>query len=241
MWAVSLYNNCVVIWFSLFGVQVKIHPSIWVTLALMAYMLSGGEHGLLGICLFVLAGFFCLFAHEMGHALSGKWLGGGRTAVELAYLGGVCTNNIRHLSPLRSIITTAAGPGTALALTLLVYVWFAAVFSGAEAWGYIVDMCGGAIPFVLLESYPPMLMLFVAYVVQVSIWWSLLNLLPIYPLDGGIILHNLMRSPGRMHMVSMAVAGVLAVVSFALGLYAMVVILMALIFYNYHGLKHSPY
>jgi len=236
-----VYNACAVIWFSLFGIQVRIHPSIWVTLALMAYILSGGEHGMLGICLFVLAGFFCLFAHEMGHALSGKWLGGGRPSVDLAYLGGVCTNNIRHLSAVRSIITTAAGPGTALALTLPVFVWFCVSFSCEQAWGYIIDMCSGVLPHELLEAYPPMLMLFLAYVVQVSIWWSLLNLLPIYPLDGGIIMHNLMRSPGCMHIVSMAVAGVLAVLAFALGLYAMVVILMFLIFYNYHGLKNSPY
>lgn len=228
--------------FSLFGVHVKIHPSIWVTLALMAYMLGRGEHGWLGGALFVVAGFICIFAHEMGHALSGRWLGGGRPLVELAYVGGVCTNNVSQLSRGGTIIMIAAGPLTSLALTLPAFTWLYSIDCSAyRAMLRMLAMLYGIMPAHLVEAYPPMIVLFVTYVVQVSLWWSLLNLLPIYPLDGGMIMHNLIHSPRVMHIVSMAVAVLLIAGCLCMGYHAMLCILVILILLNYHGMKNAPY
>lgn len=231
-----------VITFSLFGVQVRIHLSLWVSLALMAFMLSRGAHGVLGIALFVIAGFLCIFAHEMGHALSGRWMGGGRPLVELAYLGGLCTNNVCKLSRPALVLMTAAGPLTSLAVALPVLVWFYMTYgSAAEAFEHILEMVYGVIPVSLVETYPPMVMLFLTYIVQVSVLWSLLNLLPIYPLDGGVILHNIITRPRKMHTVCMAVASVLSLFFLALGYFVMFFILLALILLNYHGMKNAPY
>lgn len=228
--------------FSLFGVQVKIHPTIWASLAVMAYLLTGEEQGLAGMSLFVVAAFLCLFAHEMGHALAGRWLGGGRPVIELEWLGGICSNNVSRLNRTGIILTTAAGPLTSLALMIPVLAGLTmAGCSFSLAWQQMQNMIIFERPQTLLDAYPPMMILFISQVVQVSFWWSILNLLPIFPLDGGIIMTNLMRRPRRMHLVSMVVAGVLALASFALGLYAMVVILMLLVMYNHRGLQNSPY
>lgn len=228
--------------FSLFGVQVKIHPTIWASLAVMAYLLTGEEQGLAGMSLFVVAAFLCLFAHEMGHALAGRWLGGGRPVIELEWLGGICSNNVSRLNRTGIILTTAAGPLTSLALMIPVLAGLMmAGCSFSLAWQQMQNMIIFERPQTLLDAYPPMMILFISQVVQVSFWWSILNLLPIFPLDGGIIMTNLMRRPRRMHLVSMVVAGVLALASFALGLYAMVVILMLLVMYNHRGLQNSPY
>ena len=86
-----------------------------------------------------------------------------------------------------------------------------------------------------------MIVLFCTYMVQVAVWWSLLNLLPIYPLDGGVVLYHLLHAPRLLHLISMAVGGVLSLFFIYYGLYAMFFILLYLIFINYHGLKHSPY
>lgn len=228
--------------FSLFGVQVKIHPTIWASLAVMAYLLTREEQGLAGMSLFVVAAFLCLFAHEMGHALAGRWLGGGRPVIELEWLGGICSNNVSRLNRTGIILTTAAGPLTSLALMIPVLAGLMmAGCSFSLAWQQMQNMIIFERPQTLLDAYPPMMILFISQVVQVSFWWSILNLLPIFPLDGGIIMTNLMRRPRRMHLVSMVVAGVLALASFALGLYAMVVILMLLVMYNHRGLQNSPY
>ncbi len=228
--------------FSLFGVHVKIRPTIWVSLAVMAYLLTGEEQGMAGMSLFVVAAFLCIFAHEMGHALVGRWLGGGRPVVELEWLGGICSNNISKLNRLGAILTTAAGPLTSLALVLPVLgVLLLAGCPFSLAYQQMMDMVVNTRPQTLLDMYPPMMVLFIAQVLQVSVWWSVLNLLPIFPLDGGIIMNNLMHRPRLMHIVSMFVAGGLALMAFAVGLYAMVVILLFLIFYNYKGQQESPY
>ena len=67
------------------------------------------------------------------------------------------------------------------------------------------------------------------------------NLLPIYPLDGGMIMHNLIHSPRVMHIVSMAVAVLLIAGCLCMGYHAMLCILVILILLNYHGMKNAPY
>ncbi len=237
-----MYNLRVVIYFSLFGVQVKIHPSIWVTLALMAYLLCGAEQGLLGMALFVVAGFLCIFAHEMGHAMAGRWLGACRPVIDMEWLGGSCTNNVCNLSRAKLILTALAGPLTSMALVLPVLGWM--MFSYGDADGAAMRLLAlvcGIVPASMFEFCPPMIVLFCTYTVQVAVWWSLLNLLPIFPLDGGVVLYHLLNAPRKLHGICMALGGVLAIVFFAFGLHAMFFILLFLIFINYHGMKHSPY
>lgn len=239
MW---VYNPRAVIYFSLFGVQVKIHPSIWVTLAVMAFMLCGGEQGVLGMSLFVVAGFLCIFAHELGHALSGRWLGACRPQIDIEWLGGSCTNNVCSLSRMGLVITALAGPLASLTLILPVLIWLFLAYDTLDgATLRLVAMVYGIVPASVLELGPPKVVLFCTYVVQVAVWWSLLNLLPIFPLDGGVVMHHLIHSPRKMHIFSITIAALLAAIFFALGLYAMFFILLFLIFTNYHGLKNSPY
>ena len=238
----QVYNQHAVIYFSLFGVQVKIHPSIWVTLALMAYLLCGGEQGMLGMALFVVAGFLCIFAHEMGHAMAGRWLGACRPVVDMEWLGGSCTNNVCNLSRTKLIMTALAGPFTSMALVLPVLGWMMCSYGDADGavlrlWALVC----GIVPASMFEFCPPMIVLFCTYMVQVAVWWSLLNLLPIFPLDGGVVMYHLLHAPRLLHIISMAVGGVLSLFFIYYGLYAMFFILLYLIFINYHGLKHSPY
>ena len=237
-----VYNRCAVIYFSLLGVHVKIQPSFWVTLAVMAYLLCGAEQGVLGMALFVVAGFFCVFAHEMGHALAGRWSGACRPVIDMAWLGGSCTNNVCQLSRGKLILVALAGPFTSMALVLPVLLWM--IYSYGDADGAalrLVALVCGMVPASMFEFCPPMVVLFCTYMVQVAVWWSLLNLLPIYPLDGGVVVGHLIDGPRKMHSICMGIGCILAVAAFALGYYAMFFILLFLIFINYHGLKNSPY
>ena len=63
--------------FTLFGVQVSIHPTLWLTLAILgrAYCVSSVVE-LMSALLFIVSAFVILLAHEMGHALVGRRLGG---------------------------------------------------------------------------------------------------------------------------------------------------------------------
>jgi len=75
----------------------------------------------------------------------------------------------------------------------------------------------------------------------VSFWWTVLNLLPIFPLDGGQIMHGLMRSPRLMHSVSLYVAVTLFVVFRTLGMWIACLFMLALSVLNYRFRMQAPY
>lgn len=227
--------------FKLFGVQVCIHPSLWLTLgAVGAYMSMAGGGGFLGAALFVVAGFLCLFMHEMGHAVAGLMLGGGSPQVFLALLGGDCCNEKAVLTRTGGVLMTAAGPLASLLLGGLtmggLMLMAGSASQGAELAG---NLAIRGIPEESLSMCPPMAMLLAAYLMKVSVWWTALNLLPIFPLDGGQMMHGLMNSPRLMHSISLTVAALMTTFFIALGLWFMVVIMAMLALINYRCLQNG--
>ena len=109
--------------FTLFGVQVSIHPTLWLTLAILgrAYCVSSVVE-LMSALLFIVSAFVILLAHEMGHALVGRRLGGGYPCVYLAWLGGDCTNETARLTRMQGVVMTAAGPLASLAVGVIAYL-----------------------------------------------------------------------------------------------------------------------
>lgn len=229
--------------FTILGVPVSIHPSLWITLAL----LGGGMHisqmgDLLGVALFVVAGFVCLLAHEMGHALTGRALGGGHPEVHLAWLGGDCSNMDARLTRTQGIIMTAAGPLSSLAVglvgTLLLGLYIGSVPLGGQL---ALNFIWGVIPTEALVGYPAMAIFFFVYLIEISFWWTVLNLLPVFPLDGGQIMHGLMRSPRLMHTVSLVIAGILTLFFLVLGVWLMCILMGMLAYFNFRMRQQSPY
>lgn len=227
--------------FTLFRVQVSIHPSLWVMLVLLSCLFTGGAAGPEGVALFGVALFFCLFAHEMGHAVVGRKLGGGEPVVLLAWLGGDCFNETARLTRLQGVLMTAAGPFASVCLPILL-VWPPVSVAQGNAWEGFLTTLGfalGLVPTELLEVSPPMVLLFGVYLVRICVWWSLLNLLPVYPLDGGRIMHGLMRSTQHMHRLSLTFAAVLLFFFLALGSWWMVFIMASLAVLNYRCMNNE--
>lgn len=227
--------------FTLFRVQVSIHPSLWVMLVLLSGLFTGFAAGVAGAALFGVALFFCLFAHEMGHALVGRMLGGGEPVVYLAWLGGDCCNETARLTRLQGVLMTAAGPLASVCLPL-VLVWPAVSLVAGDAWVGFLTTLGfalGLVPVGLAEVSPPMVLLFGVYLVRICVWWSLLNLLPVYPLDGGRIMHGLMSSTQNMHRLSLTFAAILLFFFLALGAWWMVFIMASLAVLNYRCMNNE--
>lgn len=221
--------------FTLFGVQVSIHPTLWLTLAILgrAYMVSNMVE-LMSALLFIIAAFVVLLAHEMGHALVGRRLGGGQPSVYLAWLGGDCTNESARLTRLQGVVMTAAGPLASLAVGLVAYLGlclYVGDFSLGSALS--VGFALGVMPAEVLMTYPPLAMFFFFYLVEVSCWWTVLNLLPIFPLDGGQIMQGLMKSRTQMHAISLAVAVVLTLTFAVLGLWLLSIFMVLLAVLNH--------
>lgn len=233
--------------FQLFGIPVSVSPTLWLVLALIGggMNLTSAEQ-LLPIAIFMIAAFFSLLTHELGHALVGRRLGGGHPQIHFAYLGGLCHNPDGRWSRVSGIVMTAAGPIAALlwgALAVLAvihcvgdtesglrYVWF-------NVWGGELT----AADMLVLSSANHAVLGFLIYTVQVSFWWSILNLLPVYPLDGGQILGGLMNSTRRVHVFSVGIALLLTVVFFLMQSWYMTMLMAYFAVFNYKVIQTSSY
>lgn len=229
--------------FSLFGVRVSIHPSLWLTLAVLGGVFgTASMQHLFGVALFIIAGFLCLLSHEMGHALTGRLLGGGEPEIYLAWLGGDCNNPDTRLTRLQGVLMTLAGPLTSLLTGALGVLLLCAYVGDMRVGGFLaLHFMLGQVPAGAWELGSPAALMFFAFLTEVCAWWSVLNLLPIFPLDGGQIMHGLIDSPRRMHGVSLAVACVLTVFFLVLGLWLMALLMVALACLNHRCRSHAPY
>lgn len=179
--------------FRIAGIPVRIEPVFWVVTAFIAFNL--GDARLIIVWVAVVA--VSVLVHELGHALVLKAFGQ-RSSIVLHGFGGV-TLSQRRLTKVRSIIVSLAGPFTALALLGIPAMVLRDSDAGFELQ---LDYFTGGRGFGL---WP--VILFVAYV---NVWWSLANLLPIRPLDGGNVVTELIGID-RARILSVGVGGAAAV------------------------------
>lgn len=229
--------------FSLFGIRVTIQPTLWLMLAVLGGVFSLPMTGdVLGVAVFVLAGLLCLLTHEMGHALVGKRLGGGAPEICLAWLGGACNNPDARLTRTEGVLMTIAGPAASVLLGLAATALLGVYINSVPAACYIaLHSLAGVVHQETWELGSLYLIYFCIALIQLSFWWSVFNLLPVFPLDGGQIMHGLMESPRRMHFCSLVSACLLTVGSLVLGLWLIALLMVLLAFLNYRCCRTAPF
>lgn len=169
--------------FRLAGIPISIGPSILVLLGIFG--LSLGDP--VAIALWVVLGVVSIVLHELGHALTARAAGADPT-IQLAGLGGVTRYQPTGRSGNRGwrLVIALAGPAVGLAIGGAVWL----VAGGLQATGYLAT----ALDILLFTS----------------IGWSVFNLLPILPLDGGQALRQLLPGDERTRTVRAAWTGVVA-------------------------------
>lgn len=184
--------------FSLAGIPVRVEPAFFVIIAVLGY--NPYRPSLTGVLWWIGIAFVSILVHELGHAVAFRRYGM-RPSITLHGLGGL-TSGSGALTPARHIVVSLAGPLSALLLLGIPALWLArsGVLDSVEARD-VVDAA-----------------------VWINIGWSLLNLLPVLPLDGGQVCASLVDigtrgRPSRIpEVVSIVVAAVLALVALATGL-----------------------
>lgn len=147
--------------FTLRGIPVR--ASLWFLLLVGYYAFSLRGGGLPVILAFTLSLVVSILVHEFGHALVARRFKL-NPQVMLHGWGGLCQHE-RARSDRDDALIIAAGPGAGLALAGLVAL--------AEA---LLPLEVQANPFVSALLY---------FMWLINFWWSLINLLPLFPLDGG--------------------------------------------------------
>jgi stage IV sporulation protein FB len=204
--------------FRALGIPVRVHPLFW----LVAGMLGWQDQNLPGVILWIACVFVSILVHEFGHGLAARALGDS-PQILLWGMGGLCFSGQKERKPGERLFVILAGPGAGFLLALLVMV-LTTVFRGvtpAEHAGVVAGMLGfGSLsPVIAGKLNSPLVAVIYSYMIWINVMWGLLNLMPIWPLDGGqateIVLTQFNRRHGRRrtHIVSLLVSGSLAVLA----------------------------
>ena len=177
--------------FRLFGYPIKIEWFFWLLCLFlgMGYLNRGGPQGFLLFFISSAVLLISILLHELGHAWARKNFGAPYSEIVLHGFGGYCTGPGKF-SRNQSIIISASGPAMNLILA---------------------GLC-----FFLLEAFatlPPVAKVAAAWGMRLNIALAILNLIPLYPLDGGQILAQAL---GPKHFrtvlwISIAISAAIAV------------------------------
>jgi Zn-dependent protease len=165
-------------------IPVRIQPLFFVVCA----MLGASAGGMPAVVAWVAIVFASVMFHELGHAAAGLAFGLAPT-IELHAMGGTTSWTTQaRLSTAKRVTISLAGP-------------FA---------GFVV----AAIVLAIGRAFPPFAASFAyAKLLYVNLWWGLVNLVPMLPLDGGNVMAHLLnaatsgRGQRAAHFVSIAIAG----------------------------------
>lgn len=174
--------------FSLFGIPIQVKPWFWLSAILLGLPQAQEAGDWLPLATWVGVVFISLLVHELGHAFAGRALGN-RPFIVLTFMGGGAYSSQEF--GWRQVFVTAAGPLAGGALFLLC----------------LVLRIQGIIP----DSVT------VQQLLMVNLFWTIFNLLPVYPLDGGQIMQGTTQallprwSIMLTHSISVVVAALVAI------------------------------
>ena len=194
--------------FTLFGIPVFVRVSFFILVLVLG---AGSYHQPQEIAIFGAVAFLGVMMHELGHAFVGRAFGLA-PMIQVVGLGGL-TSWIggRNVGPGRSLLISLAGP--AVGITIGSLTWFLSYAHGDFTNPFVSQVVGDAI--------------------WVNLGWGVLNLLPMLPLDGGNVMHQLIalltgtdgERPARV--ISIVVGVVAAIAGYLyLGLFTAILVAM---------------
>lgn len=206
--------------FSIAGFPVRVHPLFW-----LIALLLGSSGSLVGIPIWIFVVFVSILIHELGHAFAFRRYGidshivlhgfGGLTIPQSAPWGTGWANVAP--SPGQQIAISLAGPFAGFFLAVLVIA--GVIFTGGATAGVLL----GFIPvpqYASLSGLGGILNQFILMMLWVNIFWGLINLLPVFPLDGGQVARNILiqydpyDGARKSLWVSVVTGGVVALAAF---------------------------
>lgn len=210
--------------FTLLRIPVRVQPLFWLTLLIICY----DEKAKL-LAVRIPAAALSILIHEYGHALMMRWFGG-RPHIVLYVMGGYAQQSGRQYDWIEKPVgrltedlsITLAGPLAPVivsAAIALVMVPLGAAFQAQPMFG---------MPFfyVFFDAPPSwkageMLIEFVQFFINITLFWSFFNVLPIWPLDGGQMTRAILRyrNTPRHEEMTCWISIVTALVTIALPLF----------------------
>lgn len=213
--------------FGLFGITVTVEPFFWLTAILLnSQALNGGPEMIPNLSAWVFVVLVSVLWHELGHALAYRSFGYRPEIVLRAFGGSTFAPGTSQLPRWRDIAITLAGPAFGLGL-----------------WGLLTFLQDRGI-IAPMETLPRGGQLIMSYLLMANLFWSILNLIPIYPLDGGQVLFALF-GPKRLRPALITTIGVGVVFGALVALVyfdpLILLILILMTYQNYQRLKSTGF
>lgn len=149
-------------------IPIAIHPLFWAVAGIIGWAFSGDPTV---TAIWVVTIFFSVLLHEFGHALTARFFGQ-NASIDLVAFGGVTTRSGKRLK-----------------------LWqdFIVVFNGPLA-GFLLYVVLATIHHNLSPNTNPLLVYAIGNGALINLYWTILNLLPIMPLDGGQLMSIMLES-----------------------------------------------
>lgn len=176
--------------FHLLGIPVQVQPMFWLMAVILGFPWIEAA-GMMALATWVGVVFISILVHELGHALAARSVGHS-PGIQLTFFGGLAYFQQFQMTPWRLVYISAAGPAAGYALYL-------------------------ACRTLVMNGYVP-LSITVQQLLIVNFYWTIFNLFPVYPLDGGQIVMGLTQavtprySAVLTHGLGALVAAVLAII-----------------------------
>lgn len=148
-------------------IPLTIHPTFWLFAALIGYLISGS---FIGTLIWIGIIFISVLFHEYGHALTAAFFGQS-PRIELVALGGLTYHNGQSLAFWKQFFIVFNGPLFGFLL-----------FIAASFLLQIPSLAQGAMGSVLTTFR------------AVNLFWTVVNLLPVIPLDGGQLIRIVLEA-----------------------------------------------
>ncbi len=200
-------------------IPVQIHPFFWVMVLLIGFSNFGTLYSAL---IFALIALISVLIHEYGHALTAFFFGQ-EVQIELAALGGITQRRGPKLKLWQEFLVVLNGPLAGLSFAFISYA--------------------ALLLFKPIES--PFMASVLSIIFQVNVFWTIVNLIPIQPLDGGQLLRIFFETIFGLKGLKMALfcsmvfAGGLGLFCLYLNQLFMCAILLIFMFENYRNWRIS--
>lgn len=197
-------------------IPITIQPLFWLMALLIGYT---STYTLTGTLLSVVVILYSVLFHEFGHALV-ACVFGQKTRIELAIFGGFTYRQGRKLKLWEEFLVVLNGPFFGILL-----------FSGAYLALGIWNITNPSLLFVL------------KFTALVNLFWTIVNLVPLLPLDGGhllsIVLQGIFGFKGIRYaiFVGLFVGSIMTIVFIMLGQYIAGALFMILTFESFRSLR----
>jgi stage IV sporulation protein FB len=214
--------------FSVLGIPVRVHPMFW----LIGLLLGSATPELSLVVIWVGCLFVSILVHELGHALAARSYGWPPDIV-LHGFGGFARYSPGHgYTRKRAIWIAFAGPLAGFGLYAVVqcaHLWLLAGRAEEQPWAInlLSSNAGAGVLFAIRQ------------LTFINLFWGLVNLMPVFPLDGGRICFELCNGRGsysgqaRAYQIGMMAAGLMALYFANLEMYLAALMFGSLAYQNY--------